>query len=118
MPCKRPSSSAAGTGTMVPNKAYSGSPKPKLAALKFVPFTADSTEFTALKTGQVDVGYVPSQDLPPRPGNSVLPPSTPRGGGSGRPPSTPFARTTTRPNPNTPRAVLTRRPPRPPTTCR
>ena len=44
---------------MVPNKAYSGSPKPKLDALKFVPYTDDSTEYTALKTGQVDVGLHP-----------------------------------------------------------
>ena len=43
----------------MPNTKYSGSPKPQLATLKFVPFTDDSTEYTALKTGQIDVGYIP-----------------------------------------------------------
>ena len=59
-PWKLSSFSTAGNVTMVPNKAYSGSPKPKLAAIKFVPFTADSAEYTALKTGQVDVGVHPA----------------------------------------------------------
>jgi peptide/nickel transport system substrate-binding protein len=63
----------------VPNKAYSGSPKPKLAAVKFVPYTADSTEYTALKTGSLDVGYIPSQDLSPKPVNSDLPATNPLG---------------------------------------
>ena len=46
--------------TFVPNPKYSGSPKPQLAAVKIVPFTDDSTEYTALKTGQIDVGYIPA----------------------------------------------------------
>jgi peptide/nickel transport system substrate-binding protein len=76
-PFKLSAYNANGNVTMVPNKSYSGTPKPHIAALKFVPYTDDSTEFTALKTSQLDVGYVPSQDLPPRTGTSALPPTNP-----------------------------------------
>jgi peptide/nickel transport system substrate-binding protein len=80
-PWKLSSFSTTGNVTMVANKAYSGSPKPKLAAIKFLPYTDDTTEYTALKTGQVDVGYIPPADLPPRPGSSVLPATNPLGSG-------------------------------------
>ena len=66
---------------MVANKAYSGSPKPKLSAIKFVPFTSDSAEYTALKTGQVDIGNIPPADLPQKPANSALPATNPLGSG-------------------------------------
>lgn len=78
-PWKLSAYSAAGNVTMVPNKAYSGSPKPQLAAIKFLPYTDDTTEYTALKTGQVDVGYVPSADLPPKPAGATLPGTNPLG---------------------------------------
>ena len=78
-PWKLSSFSTTGNVTIVPNKAYSGSPKPRLSAVKFVPFTADSTEYTALKTNQLDIGYVPPQDLPQKPGNSALPATNPVG---------------------------------------
>jgi peptide/nickel transport system substrate-binding protein len=78
-PWKLSSYSTDGHVTMVPNKAYSGSPKPTLAALKFVPFTADAAEYTALKTGQVDVGNIPVADLPQKPASSPLPPTNPLG---------------------------------------
>jgi peptide/nickel transport system substrate-binding protein len=67
--------------TFVPNTKYSGSPKPQLAAVKIVPFTDDSTEYTAMKTGQIDVGYIPKQDLPQKPANSTLPATNPLGSG-------------------------------------
>ncbi len=66
---------------MVPNKAYSGPVKPKLSAIKFVPFTSDSAEYTALKTGQVDVGNIPTQDLPQKPADAALPATNPLGSG-------------------------------------
>jgi peptide/nickel transport system substrate-binding protein len=78
-PWKLSSFSTAGQVTMVPNTKYSGSPKPQLSAIKFVPFTDDSTEYTALKTGQVDVGLIPSQDLPQKPAGSALPATDPLG---------------------------------------
>jgi peptide/nickel transport system substrate-binding protein len=78
-PWKLSSFSTTGNVTMVPNTAYSGSPKPKLSAVKFVPFTADSAEYTALKTGQVDIGNIPPADLPQKPANSPLPATDPLG---------------------------------------
>ncbi len=78
-PWKLSSFSTTGNVTIVPNKAYSGSPKPQLSAVKFLPYTADTTEYTALKTGQLNVGYVPSADLPQRPASSVLPATNPLG---------------------------------------
>jgi peptide/nickel transport system substrate-binding protein len=80
-PWKLSAYSSDGHVTFVPNPKYSGSPKPKLAALKIVPFTDDSTEYTALKTGQIDVGYIPKQDAPPKPANSALPATNPLGSG-------------------------------------
>ncbi|HSZ41621.1 MAG TPA: ABC transporter substrate-binding protein [Trebonia sp.] len=70
-----------GNVTFVPNPDYSGSPKPSISAFKFVPYTSDSTEYTALKTGQLDIGYIPSQDLPQKPVAQPLPSSDPLGSG-------------------------------------
>jgi peptide/nickel transport system substrate-binding protein len=80
-PWKLSSYSTTGNVTMVPNKAYSGSPKPQISAIKFLPYTDDATEYTALKTGQLDVGYIPSQDLPPKAASSPLPATNPLGTG-------------------------------------
>ena len=80
-PWKLSSFSTDGHVTMVPNTSYSGPVKPKLSALKFVPFTSDSAEYTALKTGQVDVGNIPTQDLPQKSPSSALPPTNPLGSG-------------------------------------
>jgi peptide/nickel transport system substrate-binding protein len=44
-----------------------------------VPFTSDATVYTALKTGQVDIGQIPVEDLPPKPANSALPATNPLG---------------------------------------
>jgi len=80
-PWKLTSFSTTGNVTIAPNTKYSGSPKPKLSAVKFLPYTADSAEYTALKTGQLDIGYIPSQDLPQKPANSILPATNPVGSG-------------------------------------
>ena len=75
-PWKLSSFSTDGNVTIVANSAYSGSPKPTLSAVKFVPFTSDATEYTALKTGAVDVGNIPTQDLPQsRPTRHCRPPT-------------------------------------------
>ena len=63
-PWKLSSYNTNGNVTIVPNPAYSGSPKPSLTSFKYVPFTDSSTEYTALKTGQLNVGAVPTADLP------------------------------------------------------
>jgi peptide/nickel transport system substrate-binding protein len=78
-PWKLSSFNTDGNVTIVPNKDYSGSPKPKLSAIKFVPFTSDAAEYTALKTGSVDIGYIPTADLPQKPADSYLPSVNPLG---------------------------------------
>jgi peptide/nickel transport system substrate-binding protein len=81
-PWKLSSFSTASSGpvtSFVPNSAYSGSPKPQLAGFTFVAYTDDTTEYTALKTGQVDVAQVPDQDLAPVSGSQTLPSTNPLG---------------------------------------
>ena len=83
-PWKLSSFSTASSGpvtSFVPNTAYSGSPKPQLAGFTYYAYTDDSTEYTALKTGQIDVGQVPDQDMAPVSGNQVLPSTNPLGSG-------------------------------------
>ena len=65
--------------SLVPNTAYSGSPKPQLAKLTYYAYTDDKTEYTALRTGRLDLGYVPPQYLAPVSGGQVLPPANPLG---------------------------------------
>jgi len=73
---------SAGNYSIVPNPEYTGSPKPRLDEVKFLPFTDDSAEFNVLKAGgTIDVGYIPKQDLTPKSGDSVLPTSNPVGSG-------------------------------------
>jgi peptide/nickel transport system substrate-binding protein len=66
-----------GSDAFVPNPKYSGSPKAKIAEVKYVPYTSDTTEYTGVKSGQVDVGTVPSQDLPQKPVSQLLPSTNP-----------------------------------------
>jgi peptide/nickel transport system substrate-binding protein len=59
-----------GNSTFVPNGAYSGPVKAKLAQFQEVPFTTESAEYNVLQakgTGgnQIDVGYLPTTDAPP-----------------------------------------------------
>jgi peptide/nickel transport system substrate-binding protein len=76
------STAAAGPVTsFAPNTAYSGSPKPQLAAMTYYAYTDDTTEYTAMKTGQLDVGYIPPADLAPVSGSQVLPSTNPLGSG-------------------------------------
>ncbi len=48
---------------MVPNPLYSGSPKPTISAFEELPYTTGAAEFDALKSGSVDIGYIPPEDL-------------------------------------------------------
>jgi peptide/nickel transport system substrate-binding protein len=91
-----------GNVTMVPNKNYSGSPKPQLSAIKFVPFTADSALYTALKTGQLDIGDIPEADRPPKPANSAVPTTNPLGSGYNLQPFYSFSIYYAQPNFNNP----------------
>jgi peptide/nickel transport system substrate-binding protein len=83
-PWKLSSFSTAASGpvtSFVPNTAYSGAPKPTLAGLTYYAYTDDTTEYTALKTGQLDVGYIPPADLAPVSGSQILPSTNPLGSG-------------------------------------
>ncbi|HEV3290114.1 MAG TPA: ABC transporter substrate-binding protein [Streptosporangiaceae bacterium] len=80
-PFKLSSFNTDGNDSFVPNPKYSGSPKPQISVFKEVPYTSDSTEFTALKTGSLNIGYVPPADLPVKNASQVLPGSNPLGSG-------------------------------------
>ena len=81
-PWKLSSFSTAASGpvtSFVPNATYSGAPKPQLAGLTYYAYTDDTTEYTAMKTGGLDVGYVPPADLAPVSGGQILPSTDPLG---------------------------------------
>jgi len=78
-PFKLSSYNATGNITFVPNADYSGSPKSSISQFTWKYFTSDSTEYTALKTGQIDIGYIPSADLPQKNLSQVLPSTDPLG---------------------------------------
>ena len=83
-PWKLSSFSTAASGpvtSFAPNTAYSGSPKPTLAGMTYYAYTDDTTEYTAMKTGQLDVGYIPPADLAPVSGSQILPSTNPLGSG-------------------------------------
>jgi peptide/nickel transport system substrate-binding protein len=67
---------ADGNVTFVPNKSYSGPVKPKLAQFQELPFTTDSAEYSVLQapsgSSKIDVGYVPTLDLPAKPANATV----------------------------------------------
>jgi peptide/nickel transport system substrate-binding protein len=77
-PWKLQSFSSDGNSTFVPNKAYSGSPKPRLAEFQEVPFTTESAQYNVLQAGaaggsqKIDVGYLPTTDAPPKPANATV----------------------------------------------
>jgi len=63
--------------TFVPNKAYTGPVKPKLAQFQEVPFTTDAAEYNVLRSpsagGQrIDFGYLPNQDAPAVPAGKMV----------------------------------------------
>ncbi len=53
-----------GAFTMSPNKGYSGPRASTPSKLQAVPFTSDTAEWNAVKSGSIDQGYVPFTDLP------------------------------------------------------
>jgi peptide/nickel transport system substrate-binding protein len=50
--------------TMVPNATYGGPKSKAPPTLKIEPFTSDTAELNAVKAHSVDVGYVPTTNLP------------------------------------------------------
>jgi peptide/nickel transport system substrate-binding protein len=75
-PWKLSAFSSDGHMTFVPNKSYSGSVKPKLAAFQEVPFTTDAAEYDVLQSPssstKVDYGYLPPEDAPLKPANAAV----------------------------------------------
>jgi len=67
---------ADGHVTFVPNKAYSGPVKPKLAAFQEVPFASEAGEYNVLQSPiastKIHVGYLPFQDAPPKPAGAAV----------------------------------------------
>jgi peptide/nickel transport system substrate-binding protein len=55
-------STVTGASTFTPNKAYTGPDKPKIGKFEELPFTSTAAEFDALRSGQVDYGYLPPED--------------------------------------------------------
>ncbi len=49
--------------SFVPNPAYSGPAKPRIAKLVEMPFTSTAAEFNALRAGELDYGYLPNTDI-------------------------------------------------------
>ncbi len=72
-PWKLSSFDASGNASFVPNKSYSGSPKPTLAKFTELPFTTDDAEFNALVGGHVNFGYLPLQDVTKATTNPLVP---------------------------------------------
>jgi peptide/nickel transport system substrate-binding protein len=68
--------SSDGHVTFVPNKSYSGPVKPHLAQFEEVPFITAASEYNVLQSAspstKIDVGYVPQEDVPPKPANAEV----------------------------------------------
>jgi peptide/nickel transport system substrate-binding protein len=56
-----------GAFTMVPNTTYGGPHANPMSTYVGVPFTSNAAEWNAVKTGSVDFGYVPQEDVPQLP---------------------------------------------------
>ena len=56
-----------GAFTMAPNTSYSGPHASPMSNYSGVPFTSNAAEWNAVKTGLVDFGYVPQEDVPQLP---------------------------------------------------
>jgi peptide/nickel transport system substrate-binding protein len=79
-PYKLTAYSSSGNYTFVPNPKYSGPQKSNISKLVFKAYTDDTAIYTALQTGQLSIGAIPSADLPLKPNlKQTLPTSNPLG---------------------------------------
>jgi peptide/nickel transport system substrate-binding protein len=53
-----------GAFTMSPNAKYSGPHANPQSKIEAVPFTSDTAEWNAVKSGSIDQGYIPAPDVP------------------------------------------------------
>jgi peptide/nickel transport system substrate-binding protein len=58
------SNSTTGDYSMAPNALYSGPHAKVVSPIQTLTYTTDAAEFTALKAGAVDIGWVPTDDVP------------------------------------------------------
>jgi peptide/nickel transport system substrate-binding protein len=52
-----------GAYTMSPNTSYDGPHAKTISTLQAVPYTSDTAEFDAVRSGAVDIGYLPLDDI-------------------------------------------------------
>jgi len=77
-PWKLTSFNPDGNSTFVQNKDYSGPVKPTLSKFIELPFTTESAEYNVLRAGAagggqvIDVGYIPTTDVPAKPANASV----------------------------------------------
>ena len=78
-PWKLTAFNADGHVTMVPNPSYSGSDKPHLSEFQELPFTTDAAEYDVMRapssSSKIDVGYIPPEDLAPKPAGAAVGPN-------------------------------------------
>lgn len=55
---------ATGAFSMTPNPAYGGPHAAKVSPFESVPYTSDTAEYNAVKSGSINAGYVPLTDVP------------------------------------------------------
>ncbi len=55
--------SSTGAFTMAANTSYGGPHAATISTLQAVPFTSDTAEFDAVRAGDIDVGYLPLNDI-------------------------------------------------------
>jgi peptide/nickel transport system substrate-binding protein len=52
-----------GAYTMSPNQGYDGPHAKTISTLQAIPYTSDTAEFDALRSGALDIGYLPLEDM-------------------------------------------------------
>lgn len=62
-PFKLSQFTTSGYAKLLPNPGYSGTPKVRIKAFEELPFTSADAEFDALHTGNLTIGYIPTQDV-------------------------------------------------------
>lgn len=65
------------SATFEPNRAYSGSPKPRISKLIEEVPTSTAAEYGLLQSGALTIGYVPYNSAPVKPISATKPPSNP-----------------------------------------
>lgn len=63
-PWRLSSYSSTGQLSMAANPRYGGPYKPTIPNFEELPFTSEAAEFNQIRAGAIDVGYVPTDDLP------------------------------------------------------